>query len=248
MKKRQCSICNQLEIVPADLTAYRQLSHWHYRDERIGPYAAIYAVRPKSKLRHRFGRGPAGVIVYSMPTPGLELRSVATEGLFSGLNRSDMLAMINKNVRCISRVIIEPRFRSLGLAQRLVAETMKKVNVPIVESLAVMGKVNPFFEKAGMTEFEGKEPLRIARIREAFDLVGIGEELFIDSDTVHKRLSKMPSPLAEFIEEQIRLFLASYGRRRDMDAGKERTKFVLSKLCDRPVYFFWRNPALGIRV
>jgi predicted GNAT family N-acyltransferase len=62
------------------------------------------------------------------------------------------LSLINKNVVCITRVIIDPRFRGLGLASRLVRETMGQMGRPIVESAAVMGHVNPFFEKAGMTD------------------------------------------------------------------------------------------------
>jgi hypothetical protein len=60
-------------------------------------------------------------------------------------------------------VIIEPRFRSLGQAVRLVKETMPLMNVPFIEALAVMGRVNPFFEKAGMTRFALRNSLGISR-------------------------------------------------------------------------------------
>ncbi|MDO8302109.1 MAG: hypothetical protein Q7T18_02605, partial [Sedimentisphaerales bacterium] len=95
---------------------------------------------------------PVGVIVYTMPVIGLEVRNIAIGEMFECCqNRKERMKMINENIRCISRVIIEPRYRGLGLAARLVRETMPLLNVPIIEAMAVMGQVNPFFEKAGMT-------------------------------------------------------------------------------------------------
>ncbi len=182
-----------------------------------------------------------GVIVYTMPAPGLELRNIATGNLFAGFDRSTQLALINKNFRCIARVIIEPRFRGLGLATRLVRETMPQVNVPIIEALAVMGQVNPFFEKAGMKAYTAPIPQRCVELIEAFSLVGIEQAELIDADLASRKLSELRWPKADFIEKRIRHFLMSYGRRRDMPAGLERTKFILTKLTYRPVYYIWFN-------
>ena len=95
------------------------------------------------------------------------MRNTATGKVFAGFDRTTRLKLINKNIRTISRVIIEPRFRSLGLAARLVKETMPLMNVPFVEGLAVMGRVNPFFEKAGMTRFDAPPSPGCARLIEA---------------------------------------------------------------------------------
>jgi hypothetical protein len=58
---------------------------------------------------------------------------------------------VNGDILRISRVIIHPKFRGIGLAQELVKQTMPLVNARIVECVAAMAKYNPFFEKAGMT-------------------------------------------------------------------------------------------------
>lgn len=47
-------------------------------------------------------------------------------------------------------MIIHPKFRGIGLGAFLVRETMSRVDVRVIEALAVMAKYNPFFEKAGM--------------------------------------------------------------------------------------------------
>jgi hypothetical protein len=227
---RRCSVTKKLKIVRGGLDDYKRLAGFHYRNSRLGPYAGIFAIRPA-----------IGVIVYTMPSPGLELRNIATDSLFTGFDKATRLALINKNIRCIGRVIIEPRFRGLGLASRLVRETMPKMGVPIIEAIAVMGRVNPFFEKAGMTAYTAKMSARCVQLIEAFNFVGIEKEEFLDWQKVHQKLEQLRRKESEFIELQIREFLQSYGKRRDEAAGPERTRFVLSKLTSRPVYYIWFN-------
>ncbi len=243
---RSCSVTKKLQIVPGCLDDYKKLAHFHYRNSRLGPFAAIFAIRAAKTLAGHIGKRAIGVIVYAMPSPGLELRNIATGCCFAGLDKSTRLALINKNVRCISRVIIEPRFRSLGLASRLVRETMPKMGVPLVEAMAVMGLVNPFFERAGMTALTAKIPARCVQLTEAFSMVGIEKKELIDPQKVQQKLEQLGQPEAEFIELQIKHFLQSYGKRRYERAGLERTRFVLGKLTFRPVYYIWFNPDLQL--
>ena len=184
----------------------------------------------------------AGVIVYTMPVAGLEMRNAATGGRFCGFDRGTSLALLNANVRCISRVIIEPRFRGLGLAVRLVRETMPLMDVPIIEAMAVMGAVNPFFEKAGMRAYAGPMAERCVRLSEALSMVGIEEREMIDPQLVQKKIEGLSKAEAGFIEAEMGKFLQSYGGRRRMQAGIERTEFVLGKLTERPIYYVWIRP------
>ena len=57
---------------------------------------------------------------------------------------------LNKEFINISRVVIHPKFRSIGLGANLVRESLTLVSKKYVETTAVMAKFNPFFEKAGM--------------------------------------------------------------------------------------------------
>ena len=152
------------------------------------------------------------------------------------------MALINKNIRCISRVIIEPRFRGLGLASRLVRQTMPKMNVPIIEAMAVMGLVNPFFEKAGMKALTAEMPARCVQLIEAFSMVGIEDPDLIDTEKVQQKLARLPNHQSEFIEREINCFLQSYGSHRNDQFSMERTRYILSKLTARPVYYIWFNP------
>jgi len=255
-----CTVTKNLQIVKGTRADYESLSHYHYRQHHIGPYAAIFALRGKFRTPPRFASQSeaggctaekleiAGVIVYAMPTAGAQMRNAATGGVFAGLDKCTRLKLISKNIRTISRVIIEPRFRSLGLAARLVKETMPIMGVPFIEALAVMGRVNPFFEKAGMTRYEPPASATSARLIEAFSSVGVDEQDLIDPQLVQQKLDALSSDKLRFIERELTQFLQCFGQRRFMPPGIERTRFVLSKLTDRPVYYLWRNPNVELRI
>ena len=238
---RSCSVTKKLEVVVGSRGDYDCLSRFHYRREKLGAFVVIFALKPKVAVRF-LGTTIVGVIVYTMPSPGLALRNKATGHLFSGFDRATRLSLINANIRCIARVIIEPRFRGLGLAARLVRETMAKLNMPIVEALAVMGHVNPFFEKAGMTVYTAPPTTRVVQMTEAFSLAGIEASQLIDVKRVHRKLLRLSQAKTKFIESQIRKFMQSYGKQRHMPPSLERTRFVLSKLTARPAYYIWFNP------
>lgn len=235
---KNCSVTKRIKIGAGNIEDYRKLACYHYRDSSLMAYVAIFAMR--------FGGETVGVVVYRMPSSRCELRNVATGNLFAGFDRMTQLALINKNIRCISRVIIEPRFRGLGLASRLVRETMPRTGVPIIEGMAVMGLINPFLERAGMTAYTVEMPARCVRLIEALNIVRIEKEELVDPQKVQQKLNKLRRGEAEFIELEIEAFLQSYGKRRDMSAGLERTRFVLSKLTFRPVYYVWFNPELQL--
>jgi len=247
---RDCSICKEIEVAPGRLSDYKKLACYHYREApgmSLGPFAAIYALRLTGRLKWRADTDCAGVIVYKMPDANIELRSVATGGLFAGLDRDTQLALVNSNIRRIARVIVDPMFRGLGLAARLVRETMPLLNVPIIEALAVMGLVNPFFEKAGMQSYKANMPMRSIRLIEVLRNVGIEQRSLLSPRKVHDAIGRLDEDAGRFIEREIALFLQSYGSRRKMPPSLERTRYILSKLADRPAYYVWFKPNMELR-
>ena len=231
-----CSVCENLRILPGRLDDYRRLARYHYRDSHLGPASAVFV------LSRTGSETPVGVIVYSNAPAVLQLRNIATGNVFAGLDRSTQLELFNANIRRISRVIIEPRFRGLGLASLLVRETMPLLDVPIVEAIAVMGWVNPFFERAGMKAYKAKPSAASVQFIEALSIIGIEQAELIDPLLVQQKLEKLGDSEARFIERQIRHFLKNHGRRRDMPHGLERTRYILTKLTARAVYYIWFNP------
>jgi GNAT superfamily N-acetyltransferase len=236
-----CSIHKELEIVPGDLRDYDRLAAYHYRDARPVAVAAVYTIRPR-QLYEFAPRRPAGVIVYTMPNPRVELRNIATNGVFRGLDRHTQLELLNRRVRCIARVVVEPRFRGIGLAVRLVRETMPRLEVPMVEALGVMPLLNPFLEKAGLTAFPPRVSIEHLEMLEALSVVGIEEDDLVNVEIVQQKLDRLPPPAGDFLEFRIQRFLKSHGSRRTMPMGIERTRYLLGKLTHRPAYYIWFNP------
>jgi ABC-type ATPase with predicted acetyltransferase domain len=68
-----------------------------------------------------------------------------------GLAYRERLRWANENVRTISRVIVHPQFRGIGVAAEVVRCVLEGCPTRWVEAVAAMGKVHPFFERAGMT-------------------------------------------------------------------------------------------------
>jgi hypothetical protein len=229
---RSCTVVNDLQIVEGDIADYQSLAAFHYRDGKLGPWCRIFAIRPG-----------IGVIVYKMPVTGCQLRNIALGRILSPLGKAERMSFINSSIRCISRVIIEPRYRGLGLASRLVSQTMGLVAAPIIEAMAVIGQVNPFFQKAGMTPYYGPQLARCQQIKEAMSLVGIQEKDLVDTEAVQDKIQRLANIDRKFIDRQMVEFLQCYGKRRQMAEGIDRTRFLLSKMTDRPVYYIKLTPS-----
>jgi hypothetical protein len=86
-----------------------------------------------------------GAIAYGSPP-------LAVAGRRQALGKQLTVKEVNQNIIRISRVVIHPKYRTIGLGAKIVKETLPNAGKPIVETIAVMAKYNPFFEKAGMTK------------------------------------------------------------------------------------------------
>jgi GNAT superfamily N-acetyltransferase len=94
-----------------------------------------------------------GVGVLSNPVPSCAARQNA---LMLAATRYDpgKIRWLNGNLRTISRVIVHPQFRGIGVAGELVRALCRESGVRYVEAIARMGTVVPFFERGGMTRHE----------------------------------------------------------------------------------------------
>jgi GNAT superfamily N-acetyltransferase len=149
------------------LSDWRRLSGFHYRSHHAGASREVYRLRRGVEL--------CGVIVYCYPPPGCGGRNLVLPGRLS-------MKGLNLGLSTISRVVIHPKYRSIGLGAKLIRETLPRVGTPNVEMIAVMAKYNPFAEKAGMKKILEQKPsrevLRVADVlaRLGFDLKLLGSQ------------------------------------------------------------------------
>jgi len=147
-KPRRCSVFDNVSVEEGGLEDYQKLSRFHYRTKDEDG-SVVPGVRDCFKLL--FHDDLIGVIVYSSSYLNLKPRNmVFGERYVYTSGDLARVKLINEEIARISRVVIHPKFRGVGLGEFLVRETLPKVNVKVVEVLAVMAKHNPFFEKAGM--------------------------------------------------------------------------------------------------
>jgi ABC-type lipoprotein export system ATPase subunit/N-acetylglutamate synthase-like GNAT family acetyltransferase len=163
---RNCSILNDIRVEKGSIEDYRLLSRFHYRTKDENESGG-QGVRDYFKLL--FHDNLIGVIVYSGSYLNLKPRNMVFGERY--VYTSGDLAkarLINEEIKRISRVVIHPKFRGIGLGEFLVRETLPKANAKVVEVLAVMAKYNPFFEKAGMVrvDYRRDESSIEKRIRE----------------------------------------------------------------------------------
>lgn len=215
-----------------------RLSKYHYRTLGSQPHVRAWKT---VKNPHETGN-PIGIITYAMPVLNSTGRRLATGSFFSGSAKRTQLRLLNQHVRRIGRVIIDPRYRGIGLATRLVAETMPKLGVAMIETTAVMGQLSGFFERAGMRRFDLPQRPEALALAQALKTTGINKNLWIDAAAVQKKIESLPQTEQSCVEKHIHRFMGAYGKRRTMPAGFERTRFALSRLNACPAYYIWINP------
>ena len=92
---------------------------------------------------------------------------------------------LNEKLSIISRVVVHPKYRTIGLGSKLVRETLSLAGTPYVEMVAVMAKYNPFGEKAGMQKIAEQPPskkaLAIAQVLSelGFNIQLLGSEKYV---------------------------------------------------------------------
>jgi ABC-type ATPase with predicted acetyltransferase domain len=140
---QKCSLTRQMTIELGTTADYKALSQFHYRESRLPPPKKIFTLKRKGEL--------CGVIVYGCASPMCFGRAKVWKG---DIHR------LNEEVSAISRVVVHPKYRSVGLGEKLVAETLSFAGTAHVEAVAVMAKYNPFFERAGMEKIAESKPSR----------------------------------------------------------------------------------------
>ncbi len=141
------------------------------------------APSPGSRTRHPLPGGEGfgmprssrvvAVLVESYPALSCVLRDEATGNRYTGWrDRGDAARLLNAEVRCISRVVVHPQWRGVGLAVRIVKHALATATTRYTEALAAMGRVHPFFKLAGMREYQRWPLAKDQRLLDAMRFAG----------------------------------------------------------------------------
>jgi ABC-type lipoprotein export system ATPase subunit/GNAT superfamily N-acetyltransferase len=168
---KECTLAREMRIEAGTFADYKRLSVFHYRSSRCPPPRKIFTLKRGGEL--------CGVIVYSYPPPIAFGRSRVWRGTFKRLQEA---------ISTISRVVVHPKYRTIGLGVKLVEETLCRAGTPCVETLAVMARYNPFFERAGMRRVVESTP-SVGLLRAIAQLSELGfDPLMLGSVEQNKRV------------------------------------------------------------
>lgn len=140
---------------------YRALARFHYRQDPPATFEQILTIK------HPNHNATIAVLVISRPTLNAAWRNQSWPARYNTKNKAQDAKRINEELRTISRVIIDPRYRSLGLATKLIKHYLNNPLTPHTEAVAAMGTYCPFFQNAGMTPCHPTQPTPNTRLADA---------------------------------------------------------------------------------
>jgi len=97
---------------------------------------------------------PVGVLVVSMPVLNGAWRDAAWPGWLTGCDPRERAVHLNRSLRAISRLIVAPEWRGLGIGRALVRAYLDDPDTERTEAIASMGAFCPVFAAAGMREIQ----------------------------------------------------------------------------------------------
>lgn len=168
---------------------------------------------------------------------------------------------LNAEVSIISRVVIHPKYRTIGLGEKLIRDTLALAGTPYVEMVAVMAKYNPFAEKAGMQKVAIQQPNEmVSSVANVLSEIGFDLQLLNSERYLKQKLEALNGDHIEqikgvFIKNKHPRFKKTFAASRHVPFGKT-TSYVtnvreadLAKLArlikltglllQTKVYLFW---------
>jgi GNAT superfamily N-acetyltransferase len=196
---RECSLVKEMHITEGTKADYKKLAHFHYRDSRLFAHHKIFTMKR--------GDETVGAIVYGSPP-------LAVTGRRKAIGKNLTIKEITRDIIRISRVVIHPKYRTIGLGAKIVAETLHRAGKPIVETIAVMAKYNPFFEKAGMTKIaETKPNPQVLKVVEKLRALSFNPVFLTSERTNLNKLQNMTEKEVEKVRNAIKEVSGIYRKR-----------------------------------
>jgi GNAT superfamily N-acetyltransferase len=243
----ECSLMREMTIEVGTKTDWQKLSCFHYRGHNTAVPRKIFRLVRKDEL--------CGVIVYSYPPPACFGRRMV-------LSRMTIQEM-NKQLSIINRVVIHPKYRTIGLGAKLIETTLPLVGTRYVEMIAVMAKYSPFAEKAGMRKMAEQQFVRsvseVSKVLLAlgFDLQLIGSARYIQGKVESLSTQQLSTLKDAFIKNKHPRFKKEFAASRHQPFGKDSDYVncvqnadgnkvgklirLVGMLLQTKVYLFWSN-------
>ena len=239
-----------LQLQTGTLRDYRALSEHHYRAKSPATATRVWVLRDSRPsvvgrfLQRKDETRTVGVSVESLVSLSCRMRDHAMHERYgTHLSIKVRARLLNDEVRCISRVVVHPQYRGLGLAVRLVRATLDNPMTPVTEALAAMGKVHPFFERAGMTAYPRQTYEDDARLIAALKRVGMASTDLALTDKARNYVDSLEKTTRQWFFHELSRWHARYYARSGRHCSDPSVHLLAAqqKLMFEPVYYLFTS-------
>lgn len=180
------ALADELEIVPARRADYARFARWHYLGPGLpGPTSHVFMAR--------LGGEDVAIALFGYPHLLLAARREMLPARFHPLQvRRDGAAALNREVRNLQRVIVDPRVRGAGVAQALLRHGMRQLGVRWVECVAQLGQFSDFLLRAGFNPGPLIQPPCNPRLLQLLARLGLDAEMLHDASMRQRVLGALP--------------------------------------------------------
>lgn len=245
------ALIEELRIERGARGDYQQLASFHYKSGRPGAVTAVYRMvhRAPTVVGRFVGRSDettiVGVLVRSLPSLCCQLRDRATSDRYRGMGVLAAAAMVNREFRTISRVVILPQWRGIGLAVRLVRHALDDPETAYTEALAAMGRVHPFLERAGMVRYDRPPRPEYARLLDALDRLDFNTGSLASLRLVLVALETKSANDRRWIDSELRRWhRAAFRTTKERIAAMSLSELLAAardRLLIQPVYYLYHH-------
>lgn len=232
-------LADEIEFVRGGVRDYARFAHWHYLGPgRPGPTSDVF-------LAMHEGRA-VGIAMFGFPHLLLSARNIALPEYAPKRIRETGAGGLNSNVRLLQRVVVEPRYRGVGVARALIRHGLANIAQPIVECVAQMGAFSDFLLGAGFTHVcDVRPPASVRNLNEFLARHDIATAELLDP-ALRERLSpEVAARLDRHVVAVARTRIQTgFGSRRGTDQlPPGALRKALSRVGAAPGYFLWRRHA-----
>jgi len=240
---KQCSLLKEMQVQEGLYDDWKKVAGFHYRSHRVAFRQKIFVLKRKGRV--------CGAIVYVHPMSAAPCRDRVV--------KIESMKELNKEVTRIARVVVHPKYRTIGAGVKLVHDSLPLCGKPYVEMIAVMARYNPFAEHAGMKKIcESKPDKSILKAVAELEKLGFIPYLLavpeINKRMLKKRVPQVKEILGSFSYPYNRRIAGQHGhftmedyrkwlKKADID-DLARALTRLAQLIQTKVYLFWENPAM----
>ncbi|MCW3984265.1 MAG: hypothetical protein NWE96_09775 [Candidatus Bathyarchaeota archaeon] len=243
----ECSLTREMRVEEGGKEDWQKLSSFHYRGHKVAVPRKIFRLVRGDEL--------CGVIVYSYPPPTCYGRRLVLPRM--------SIQELNKQLSIINRIVIHPKYRTIGLGAKLIRETLPLAGTPYVEMIAVMAKYSPFAEKAGMQKIAEQQVVEsVSVVAKAlselgFDLQLLGSERYVTSNLRYltvQQLERLKEAFAKCVHPRFKKEFASsrhqpFGKAADYIKNLKSANLrkiaklikIVSIINQNKVYLFWQK-------